>query len=608
MGRLDLKEIQSEELKILESTVKFLDENNLEYYLVYGTLLGAIRHKGFIPWDDDIDIAMPRPDYDKLLEIAKKESISDNLKIISYSLKNSKLPLTKVINTDIEIKSLSNEDKNLWIDIFVLDGLPDNDEELKKHYKKELFHKGLIYLKTNSFSSIIHERKSIYNRLVKIMLKPIAHLIPISFSSRKIIKMAKKYDFSKSKHVGIYIWGDGISESIEKKDICNTKVVFEGKKFKTYKKYDEYLKQTYGDYMKLPENGDQQNHYIEAYKVKKKEPRKDYITLLTVLSAISVLILHSNRCFYNFSYSRYWLTSNIICAIFYPAVPIFFMITGANLLDYQDKYSTKEYFKRRAKKVFIPYFIWTFIMMFYRIITKDLSFSDISFRYIYNGLQNGSIMNYYWFFTPLISVYLSIPLFAAVEKGKRKKIFSYLVVSGFILNSLLPFISGIFHLGLSNSITVLVSFNYLLYAMLGYLIDKNELKKRYRVIIYILGMAGLFAHIFGTYFLSIKAGLIIETYKGYVNVPCILYATSIFVFAKELCKKIKIDKVTKFLSKFTFEFYLMHYIIISVIQITLNPDIKSIYYRLIMPLIIIPIVIFVTWILRKIPLIKKIVP
>ena len=70
--------------------------------------------------------------------------------------------------------------------------------------------------------------------------------------------------------------------------------------------------------------------------------RKNYITLLSVLSAFAVLMLHCNRCFNTFSYDRYWMTSNIIVLIFYPAVPIFFMITGANLLDYQEKYSTKE--------------------------------------------------------------------------------------------------------------------------------------------------------------------------------------------------------------------------------------------------------------------------
>lgn len=336
--------------------------------------------------------------------------------------------------------------------------------------------------------------------------------------------------------------------------------------------------------------------------------RKNYITLLSVLSAFAVLMLHCNRCFNTFSYDRYWMTSNIIVSIFYPAVPIFFMITGANLLDYQEKYSTKEYFKKRINKVLIPYLIWTLLMIIYRLATKDLSFSDLTFKYIFNGLSNGSIMNYYWFFPPLICVYLSIPLFASVENGKKKKLFSYLAIVGFVLNIFIPFISKVFNLGLSNNIYLMVSYNYLFYVIVGYLLDKNTLQKKYRIVIYILGILGLLSIMIGTYYLSIKAGSINETFKGYLSVPCVLYAISVFVFCKELCNKIKLWKIFDILSKYTFEFYLMHFVILNFVQITFEPNINNIIYRLGMPFLIMPLVILVTILLRKIPGVKKIVP
>ena len=269
MKRLSLKEIQEGELKILEKTTAFLDKYNLKYYLACGTLLGAIRHKGFIPWDDDIDIAMPRPDYDKLIELSKSEKISDNLSFVEFSLNNTRMPFAKVINEKIEIKSLSKEDRNLWIDVFVIDGLPDNDVEIDKHYKKMRFHMGLIYLKTNSFKDIMNEHKSIINRLSKVILKPFAMMIPIKTSSKIILKLAKKYDFNQSKNVGVYIWGEGGKrEKILKEDLSSCKVEFEGKKFNTYKNYKKYLKQQFGDYMKLPPVEDRKSHYIEAYKIK----------------------------------------------------------------------------------------------------------------------------------------------------------------------------------------------------------------------------------------------------------------------------------------------------------------------------------------------------
>ena len=270
MERLSLKELQNEELKILESIVKFLDSHNLTYYISCGTLLGAVRHKGFIPWDDDIDISMPRPDYDKLIQLMLegKESFSSGLLFNEISLGNTKLPFAKVINPNIEIKSLSKEDKYLWIDIFPLDGLPDSQEEIVKYYKKERFQMGLIYLKTNSFKDIMKEHKSIVNRLVKVCLKPIAMLVPIKYSSNKIIKLSKKYDYNNSKYVGVYIWGDGPQEKILKKDMADYKIKFENKTFNTYKNYEDYLKSMYGDYMQLPPEEDRKDHNIEAYKIK----------------------------------------------------------------------------------------------------------------------------------------------------------------------------------------------------------------------------------------------------------------------------------------------------------------------------------------------------
>ena len=265
MKKLNLRELQEEELKILKSTVKFINDNKLNYYLAYGTLLGAIRHKGFIPWDDDIDIYMTRPDYDKLLEISKKHKISSNLEIIDYTLKNSRLPFAKVINKQIEINSISKEDRNLWIDIFPIDGLPDTEEETVKHYKKMRFHMGLIYLKTNSFKDIMKENKSIVNRVIKVCFKPIVMIIPMKYSSKKIIKLAKKYDYKNSKYVGGFIWGDGPQERILKKEIYSCKVDFEGEKFNAFKEYDKYLKNIYGDYMKIPDVKDQKTHHIDAY-------------------------------------------------------------------------------------------------------------------------------------------------------------------------------------------------------------------------------------------------------------------------------------------------------------------------------------------------------
>ena len=129
MKYLTLEEIHKEETEILKKFISFCDENNLTYYICGGTLLGAIRHKGFIPWDDDIDVMMPRNEFEKLEKILNEKKIAENLSFISYDNGNMHYPFGKVINTNIKIDDSCVKDKleqYLWIDIFPMDGIPES--------------------------------------------------------------------------------------------------------------------------------------------------------------------------------------------------------------------------------------------------------------------------------------------------------------------------------------------------------------------------------------------------------------------------------------------------------------------------------------------------
>ena len=336
--------------------------------------------------------------------------------------------------------------------------------------------------------------------------------------------------------------------------------------------------------------------------------KKQYITLLSVISAFAVIVLHTNGCFWNFSKERYWITANIIESIFYFAVPVFFMISGATLIDYKKKYSTKQYFLKRFKKTVIPFLAWSIIGIIYLLITKMKLISEFDFKYVFEGLFSNTFISIYWFFIPLFSLYLCIPLFSAVEDSSKKKVFSYLALVGFLVNSLIPFVIRVLKLDLNFGIQLNVASAYLLYAIIGYLLDKYELSKKARIYMYISGLIGLLFHIVGTYKLSMDANQIIDTYKGYYNVPCILYSVSIFVFVKELCRKIKIPKIINQLSKYTFAIYLMHFYVMDIFIKLFHINTLSILYRLGMPFVITTIIVLITYIARKIPFIRHIVP
>ena len=129
MIKLDNTEVKKYILNILCEFAAFCDQNGLRYYLSGGTLLGAVRHKGFIPWDDDIDVMMPRNEFEKLEKILNEKKIAENLSFISYDNGNMHYPFGKVINTNIKIDDSCVKDKleqYLWIDIFPMDGIPES--------------------------------------------------------------------------------------------------------------------------------------------------------------------------------------------------------------------------------------------------------------------------------------------------------------------------------------------------------------------------------------------------------------------------------------------------------------------------------------------------
>ncbi|MDE6584946.1 MAG: LicD family protein, partial [Anaeroplasmataceae bacterium] len=123
LGRkLDVKEIKEMELDILIKFKEFCERENIKFYLAYGTLLGAVRHKGFIPWDDDIDVVVTREDYDKLIEVLREKHIAENISASCYELDQTSLPFMKVYRNDTYTSCRAKSvHRGVWIDVFCLD-------------------------------------------------------------------------------------------------------------------------------------------------------------------------------------------------------------------------------------------------------------------------------------------------------------------------------------------------------------------------------------------------------------------------------------------------------------------------------------------------------
>lgn len=247
----NLDEIKQIEIDILDEIVQICSENNLKYILAYGTLLGAVRHKGFIPWDDDIDIIMPRYDYNKLLEIWNdgKYRLVECMKNKDYIY-----PFAKVYDADTILEESGvtvSYPLGIYVDIFPCDAIKDTPEKEKKYLNQcEMVEKMRMY-SLNPFEMFLNKdpKKNFGRKIIWNILRKIG---PAKFS-RILTKKLQKYSFSDAEYAGCICNRNLEREMLPKKvfeDLIDLE--FEGKLYKAPNNYHLMLQKKYGDYMALP--------------------------------------------------------------------------------------------------------------------------------------------------------------------------------------------------------------------------------------------------------------------------------------------------------------------------------------------------------------------
>ena len=253
---LNMDEIKTIEFQILTEIDSFCKKNNIRYFLTFGTLLGAIRHKGFIPWDDDIDIFIPREDYNRFINTFKSE------RYICYSYEthpNYPFDFAKVIDSSTikeePIRTAKNIQLGIDVDVFPLnyyyfDGF---DKKIYKSWKKycALWRISVSKFKhRNIFKTVVYfPIKATCALFRKQIVKKIDHLTN-SRSGDYPIGYITAFCVSEKIRTYKLEWFDGVDECL-----------FEGKKFNVPRGYDELLTNIYGDYMKLPSKENRISHH-----------------------------------------------------------------------------------------------------------------------------------------------------------------------------------------------------------------------------------------------------------------------------------------------------------------------------------------------------------
>lgn len=254
MANYDVEKVHGRILNILLAIDKVCEEHNLRYYIWAGTMLGAIRHKGFIPWDDDLDIAMPRPDYDKLMEHAAEWMPQPYEVVAAETDENYPLPFAKIQDASttlierMHLKYLGG----IYIDVFPIDAVPEEGFYRKLQFAKYEYWKRVLYL--------LHRDPYKHGKGPSSWIPLLCRkLYTLQGVQKKIRTLLRQYDYESATTVADY--DDGQRGAMDKNILGKAKeYIFEGKSVKGVEQYDTYLKNKYGDYMTIPKDADKRQH------------------------------------------------------------------------------------------------------------------------------------------------------------------------------------------------------------------------------------------------------------------------------------------------------------------------------------------------------------
>ena len=265
--------MQLSELNMLKETIAFFDANHITYYAIGGTLLGAVRHKGFIPWDDDVDLGIPREDYDRWIEMVKNGECPLKVTGPWDDLKGYWYP-ARIESRDTQVRRFVHNEEVLqyiWIDVFPLDGVPGDLNQQKRYWRNVSFRRLRFNLsRLKKYEASENKAKNVLKKFLMLFMNP--EKMDLKEEYRKYDNTMKKYGF---RGQPCFINAEGRCElrEIAPQSWMGDEgllLPFEDIKIHCFEHYDEYLTQIYGDYMQPPNNPDLYEHNIKELIVERK--------------------------------------------------------------------------------------------------------------------------------------------------------------------------------------------------------------------------------------------------------------------------------------------------------------------------------------------------
>lgn len=338
-----------------------------------------------------------------------------------------------------------------------------------------------------------------------------------------------------------------------------------------------------------------------------------FMDLLMVISSFAVVTLHCVPPLNKYYTDPHSVVNFIFQAVFSFGVPMFFMISGANILNYRDRYSTRIFWQKRLHKVIIPFLFWSLVgfIFFYFI---DHSYSLTLQTFIIKFL-NGGIVGPYWFFYNIIAFYVCAPFLSVLVNKLTQREFQYLLATVIIINTF-RFSLGIFpsiNSSMYSSIFPMIG-NYLQYFLVGFYVMNYGIKIHTRNVLYICSTIALLVEIAVGLYVTLSKHILFKWIYDIANLPSFVVMCGIFVFLSS--HEIEIEEKLRWINsiaRLTFGVYLIHpFIIVLLLDkiingltfIINNPSLRD----FISPIFIYAITLIVIYLLKKIPGVKFVIP
>lgn len=344
----------------------------------------------------------------------------------------------------------------------------------------------------------------------------------------------------------------------------------------------------------------------------KENKRVLYFDVLNILACFCVIMLHHNGIVHSFSDTIQWKQALIVEVVAYWAVPVFFMLTGATLLNYSERYSTKIFFEKRVLRIMCPFLFWSVLSLILYNKWGILSLSDWSAVGIINAIINSKIEAVYWFFPAYFGVCLIIPVLSLLRN--ERKILWYIVGISFIFSSFLPPILTLAGIQWNNALCFPMT-TYAVYVIWGYLLSTEEQTSKQCIVAMVLAVFAMFFRYVAVYKLSFRDGEKNGLFFNYGYFTAILLAVGVFIIVKKIVSKYflnsqRVSSILKTVSSCSFGIYLIHQIVMKIERkyFLMDISVESLSWRTIGAVMTYVVCFILVYMIKKIPLLRKFVP